>query len=45
LCLLGLFTLLIGVGFGIGGIGLFLLIIGGVIDAIIIAKAMSLDDI
>jgi predicted RNA-binding Zn-ribbon protein involved in translation (DUF1610 family) len=45
LCLLGLLTLLIGVGFGIGGLGLILLLIGGVIDAIIIAKAMSLDDI
>jgi hypothetical protein len=45
LCLLGLFTLLIGVGFGIGGLGLVLLLAGGVVDAIIIAKAMSLDDI
>ena len=45
LCLLGLLTLLIGVGFGIGGLGLVLLLIGGVIDAVIIAKAMSMDDI
>jgi DNA-directed RNA polymerase subunit RPC12/RpoP len=45
LCLLGLFTLLIGVGFGIGALGLVLLVIAGVIDAVIIAKAMSLDDI
>jgi predicted RNA-binding Zn-ribbon protein involved in translation (DUF1610 family) len=45
LCLLGLFTLLIGIGFGIGGLGLVLLLVAGVIDAIIIAKAMSLDDI
>jgi hypothetical protein len=46
LCLLGLLTLLFGgVGVAIGGFGLFLLIIGLVIDAIIIMKAMSLDDI
>jgi hypothetical protein len=46
LCLLGLLTLLFGgLGVAIGGFGLFLLIVGLVIDAIIIMKAMSLDDI
>jgi len=46
LCLIGLLTLIFGgVGAAIGAFGLFLLVIGGAIDAIIITKAMSLDDI
>jgi hypothetical protein len=46
LCLIGLLTLVFGgVGAAIGGVGLFLLVIGLVIDAILITKAMSLDDI
>jgi predicted RNA-binding Zn-ribbon protein involved in translation (DUF1610 family) len=45
LCLIGLLTLLLGVGAAIGGFGLFLLVIGLVIDAVLVFKAMSLDDI
>ncbi len=46
LCLLGLLTLVFGgVGAAIGAFGLFLLVIGIVIDVVIISKAMSLDDI
>ena len=44
-CLVGLLTLLLGIGAAIGGFGLILLVIGLVIDAIIVFKAMSLDDI
>ena len=46
LCMLGLLTLIFGgVGAAIGAFGLFLLVIGIVIDVVIISKAMSLDDI
>jgi hypothetical protein len=46
MCLIGLVTVVFGgIGAAIGAFGLFLLVIGGVIDAIIITKAMSLDDI
>ena len=46
LCLIGLLTLVFGgLGAVIGGFGLFLLVVGLAIDAIIITKAMSLDDI
>jgi ribosomal protein L37E len=46
LCLVGLLTLVFGgVGAAIGAFGLFLLIIGVAIDAVMISKALSLDDV
>jgi len=46
ICLLGLLTLIFGgIGMAIGGFGVILLIIGLVIDGVIVAKALSLDDV